>query len=207
MNGKLMVAAFLASAFVASFAEADPTMSASVSGPNFAGNLEWQISIDPDENLFTDSEGDFPDQGVGGSLAVELAFDIDGSALVDAVVNTADWPYETVGFNPFTGGITGGLWIDEDNGLVVLFAAFASEFLTSPDPVVLLTLETEGTGPTTLRWGELASGDPYFGALIAQAGEEFYPQSGILSVVPEPTSIVLTGMAAAAVWFGRRRRR
>lgn len=197
--------ALLSSLFCVSFAQADPTASVSLLGFNGEGNRLWIVEIDPDESLFTDFP-DVPDRGVGDSLAVELAFDIDGSPLGDVEVETTNWPFENPGSNPFTETVTEGLWTDEDEGLIVLFAAFGSKFLTSPDPIELMTIETLGGAKTTVRWGEPASGDPLVGNLISQGGMEFHDSGGMLMAIPEPSTIAMAGFALVGA-LGLLRRR
>ena len=123
-------------------------------------------------NLFFDAgEG----QGLGGSLDVELAFEITGSDLLSASVDPNDWPNNNPGNNPFMGTVT--LGVDIDLAADTLFAALGSEFFTSAAAVEVLVIETMGSGPTTVSWGghTLLPGLPneYIGSRIAQAGLNF----------------------------------
>ncbi len=95
-------------------AAAAPLLSVTEIDPNGGGNRDWRVEVSPDASLF-DPNGFL---GLGGSLAVELAFEIFGSDLLSATVNTTDWPDidpnnpGNPGNNPFTGTVTFGAVID-----------------------------------------------------------------------------------------------
>jgi len=152
-------------------AAAAPLLSVTDIGLNGSGNTEWSVTVSPDPNLFSTDGG----QGLGGSLAVELAFEIFGSDLLSATVNETDWPFNNPGNNPFTGTVT--LGVDVDLAADTLFASLLSEFFTDPNAVEVLVIETMGSGPTTVSWGghTLLPGLPneYIGSRIAQAGINF----------------------------------
>ncbi len=154
-------------------AAADPSLSVTDIGLNESGNTEWSVTVSPDPSLF-DPNDIHPDPD-GGSLAVELAFDIFGSDLLSATVNATDWPIDNPGNNPFTGTVTTGAVIDL--AADTLFASLLSEFFTSGAAVEVLVIETMGSGPTTVSWGghTLLPGLPneYIGSRIAQAGLNF----------------------------------
>lgn len=152
-------------------AAAAPSLSVTDIGLNGSGNTEWSVTVSPDPNLFEFQSG----QGVGGSLAVELGFDIFGSDLLSATVNATDWPINNPGNNPFTAAVTTGAVIDL--AADTLFASLLSDFFTSGAAVEVLVIETMGSGPTTVSWGghTVLPGLPneYIGSRIAQAGLNF----------------------------------
>ncbi|MCH8839784.1 MAG: hypothetical protein IH831_03745 [Planctomycetes bacterium] len=153
-------------------AAAAPSLSVTDIGVNVGGNTEWSVTVSPDPNLFFDAgEG----QGLGGSLDVELAFEITGSDLLSASVDPNDWPNNNPGNNPFTGTVT--LGVDIDLAADTLFAALGSEFFTSAAAVEVLVIETMGSGLTAVSWGghTFLPGtlNEYIGSRIAQAGINF----------------------------------
>jgi len=242
---------------------AAPAVSVVATGINPSGNREWSVRVWPDAALFYNPD-DFPDRGVGGSVAVELAISVGGSAVSDVDVHSAVWAYANPGHNPFTGSITTGLAFEggassandasggagapsllgdyNDNGIVgledfpvwqdslgaieflaadgnadgvvdsidyelwaanyggiaaggsdptnTMFAAFGSQFLMSFGPVELLKIETLGSGPTTITWGNLAGAPHTGGNRLAQIGVNFDGSSGSVTV-PEPASVAL----------------
>jgi len=178
---------------IASTAGAAPSVSVSPLGSTPAGNRLWNFQIIPDPDL--------------GPLAVELAFAIDHSELVDVAVNTGVWDTENPGNNPFTGTVTDGLWIDLIGDRT--FGAFGSLILTTPGPVDLFLIETAGLGLTTLRYGVAASGHPSHGARIAQFvdgnAQNFDGHTGSVTV-PEPATTVLTVIAVTFFAAAGRRR-
>lgn len=185
---------------VAQAAHAAPTMSVVPQGLN-AGNREWLVSIDPDEALFSNN----PPNGVGGSVAVELAFSIDDpTELLSVVVaDPALWPADNPGNNPFPGGANCcGTILDLVGDRA--FTAYGSTYFTTGTPKPFLKITTAGAGLTTLRYGVAAGGHPINGARIAQAGQNFDGYTGIVSI-PEPTAIVLAFVAALGVAIPRRR--
>ena len=184
--------------------DAAPILSVTPSGLNAGGNREWLVEVTPDASLFHDPPGDNPDRGLGGSIAVELAFAIDHTDLLGVDVNTVAWENETVGNNPFTGTVTDGLWLDLIGDRT--FGAFGSIFFTSDDPMRLFTIETAGAGLSAIRYGVAASGHPVNGTRIAQFGTNFDGYTGSVTV-PEPASVLLAGLGVAmmAGISGRRR--
>ncbi|MGD9637325.1 MAG: hypothetical protein AB7G28_21895 [Pirellulales bacterium] len=186
-------------AFAANAVHAAPIMTVAPLGLN-GGNREWLVSIAPDASLFNNN----PPNGVGGSLAVELAFSIDDPTdlLSVAIADPASWPLANPGNNPYTGGITDGIYIDLINDRS--FAAYGSTYFTTGTSKSFLKITTAGSGATTLRYGVAASGNPVNGARIAQAGQNFDGYTGIVSI-PEPGAIVLALVAAVAVALPRRK--
>ncbi|MEM7313624.1 MAG: PEP-CTERM sorting domain-containing protein [Planctomycetota bacterium] len=145
---------------------ADPVLTVSDLGLNASLNREWLIQITPDANLFTNTVN-----GVGGSVAVELGLEVTGSDLLTATVNAANFPFETAGNDPFTSGVSIGTNLSLAND--TLFAAYGSDFFTTGDPVDFMTLETAGSGTTTVSWGghEFDFGgipESYIGSRLAQ---------------------------------------
>jgi len=161
-----------------SLSNAAPSLTISSLGANLNGNLEWLVEVAPDPALFTTT-----DLGLGGSLAVEVGLQVSGGSLLGATVNPLDWPLDIGGNNPFTRTVTTGLQLDLAGN--TLFASLLSEFLTASSAVELLTLETAGSGCTTVSWGghTLLGGmaDEYDGSLVAQAGQNFTAYQGTLT--------------------------
>lgn len=157
---------------------AAPTLTVSNIGPNLGGNLEWLIEVAPDPALFT-----LTDLGLGGSLAIELAFEVANSDLLSVSVNNADWPLNISGNNPFTSGVSSGVSTDFVSDTV--FAALLSDFFVAGNDVTVLTIETSGVDCTGLTWGghTVLGGtvDEYESSLIAQAGQNFTGYTGSLA--------------------------
>ncbi|NOZ41420.1 MAG: hypothetical protein GXP24_14525 [Planctomycetes bacterium] len=169
------IACTLAGLFLPRVADAAPSLTVSNQGPNLSGNLEWLVEVSPDATLFTNTG-----LGLGGSLAVELALEISGSELLGITVNAADWPLDISGNNPFTRTVTMGALVNMANDTV--FASLLSNFFAADTAVEVLTIETSGSGCTTVMWGgqTVLEGevDEYEGALIAQAGQNFTGYQG-----------------------------
>ncbi len=189
MSGKNLAVFVLCCALFVQAAQAAPTLSVTPTGDNGAGDRAWLVEVTPDPAL------------VPGSIAVELAFAVDDTDLLDVDVNTVAWDYANPGLNPFTGTVTFGLWLDSIGDR--MFGAYGSINFSTADPVELFTIDTAGLGLTTMRYGEAASGDPSLGTIIAQGGQSFTGYTGSITV-PEPASIALTvfglltiGLAAA----------
>lgn len=197
MSVKNLACIALLCALVAQSSQAAPTMSVVPIGIN-AGNREWLVSIAPDASLFSDH----PPNGVGGSLAVELAFTIDDPTELLSVViaDPISWPNANPGVSPWGGIFCCGTQLDLINDRA--FTAYGSTYFTSGAPSQFLKITTAGTGPTTVNWLGAYNG---FGR-IAQAGQNFDLYKGSVSVVPEPASIVMLAIAGLALAFGRRSR-
>ena len=178
---KLLASAVLLLGFLLNSSVASPSLLVTDQGIQPSGNLGWLVQVAPDPNLFVQR-----DQGLGGSLAVELAFEVQGNNLVSATFNAVDWPYQNYGNNPFNGGHSEGLSADLSTG--TLFAAFGSEFFTNGDSIDLLTFETAGAVATDLTWGGHAllvgTLGQYTGSRIAQAGTNFDGYQGNLKAIP-----------------------
>lgn len=190
MSVKKLACIALLCALVAQSSQAAPILSVSPLGLNGSNNREWAVDVTPDASLLP------------GSMAVELAFAIDSTQLLGVDVNTAIWDTETPGNNPFTGTVTDGLWLDLIGDRT--FGAFGSLVITTPGPQRLFTIETQGAGMTSVRYGEAASGVPTKGDIIAQGGQNFINYTGTVSV-PEPTSIALLAVAGLAMAVRRKR--
>jgi hypothetical protein len=187
----------IVSVLVASNAIAAPILTVEELGPTPSNDRLWIAQVAPDPSFFT---GTPP----GGSMAVELAFAIDGAELIGVEENEAFWDAPNPGNNPFTGTVTEGLWVDLIGERT--FGAFGSVRLTSADPVDLFLFETTGLGPTTIRYGVAASGDDELGARIAQGGINFDGYTGAVTVIPEPAAALLIGFGIAiSVTMIRRR--
>jgi len=154
-------------ALSAAAAQADPLLQVTYEGVNGSGNNTWLIAVAPDSAFFVDTTS-----GFGSSLAVELAFAVDGSTILSTVENDIDWDFDNPGNNPFTGTVTDGMWINNPTNDRA-FGAFGSRVFTTGDPVALFSMETLGSELTTVRYGVAASGHPRNGSVIAQAGQNF----------------------------------
>lgn len=197
MSVKKLACIALLCALVAQSSQAAPTMSVVPTGIN-AGNREWLVSISPDASLFSNN----PPNGVGGSLAVELAFTInDPTELLSVVIaDPASWPADNPGTSPWTGAFCCGTQLDLVNDRA--FTAYGSTYFTSGTPKQFLKITTAGTGATTVNWLGSFNG---FGR-ISQAGQNFDIYKGTVSVVPEPASIALLALAALAITVVGRKR-
>lgn len=126
-----------------------------------------------------------------GSLAAEVAVVVDASPGLSitgvSIADPAVFDTANPGFNPFTGGITDGLYLDElASGQ--LFASFGSA-VVPPGVYDFLAIEFSGEGTLT------ASG------LVAALGVNNTGLTASIDVVPEPTTAalaVLGGLAAVA---------
>ncbi|MCI0332823.1 MAG: hypothetical protein L0228_06335 [Planctomycetes bacterium] len=195
---KFMLSTCLLAASIAQLCEAAPSVVVAPLGPTPSGNRLWIFQVVPDFALAPS----------GTPLAVELAFAIDHTDLIDVDVNTGVFDTPNPGHNPFTGTVTNGLWVDLIGDRT--FGAFGSFTLTTPGPVDLFLIETDGLGLTTLRYGVAASGHPSRGARIAQiVGDtalNFDGHTGTITV-PEPTSFIMPAVGAAMFAVAARRRR
>jgi hypothetical protein len=178
--------------------EAAPSIVVSPLGPTPSGNRLWNFQVVPDLTIAPS----------GTPMAVELAFAIDETDLIDVDVNTAVWDTPLPGNNPFTGTVTVGLWLDTIGDRT--FGAFGSFIITTPGALDLFLIETAGLGPTTLRYGVAASGHPSHGARIAQydgdTARNFDGYTGTITV-PEPTTLVASVVGVALTAIASRRRR
>jgi len=194
---------------------ADPLLLVTPRGVNAEGNRKWLVEIKPETSLFQDRPDDVPDLGPGSPMAVELAFAIDFTDLLDIRANTIDWDFPNPGHNPFTGTITDGLWVDMIGDRT--FGAFGSRIFYSGDPVELFTFETRGSGLARVRWGQAASGHDTHGSIIAQLGGTFQTPPGELTLfefsvtgamaVPEPGSGMLAALSLTTMALVASRRR
>jgi len=196
MSRNLLACLALCCAFVAQVSFAAPLVNVAPVGI-VGGNRDWLVTIAPDPALFSNN----PPNGVGGSLAVELAFSIDDPTdlLSVAIADPSAWPNANPGNNPYTGGITNGIYIDLLNDRS--FAAYGSTYLTSEAPTEFLKITTAGTGPTTVNWLGAYGGK----GRIAQAGQNFDLYVGSVTV-PEPATALLAVACAAAIGLVRRRK-
>ncbi|WP_425397541.1 PEP-CTERM sorting domain-containing protein [Aeoliella sp.] len=156
---------------------ADPSLSVEVAtgsaaavGPN--GGFQWVIGINPDETLFFDVADDNPDQGVGGSTAIDVGFELTaGAGAVGSTLDGTNTEYENVGNSVFGDEAAG--WDGVEIGTVDtnIAVAVGSTFFTgsnASDLSVVYDLATIETGPintanltTSISWGGMydANGD------------------------------------------------
>lgn len=111
---------------------------------NSRANTEWKIYISPDVSQFSSINN-----RAGGSIAFEGSFEVIGSAIKRATLNTEQWNVSNPGFNPFTNAITKGTYLSGSN----LFISVGSRFFINGAPSLLLTLETLGTSPSSISMG------------------------------------------------------
>jgi hypothetical protein len=201
MRCNIMVSTLVLLSFVAQLSHSAPSVVVTPLGSTPSGNRLWNFQVVPDFLLAPPS---------GTPLAVELAFAIDHTDLVDVDVNVAVWDNANPGNNPFTNTVTNGLWVDLIGDRT--FGAFGSINITEPGPVDLFLIETDDFGLTTLRYGVAASGDPVRGARIAQLditspffSRNFDGHTGTVTV-PEPTCLIMSAVGVAAVAVTSRRR-
>ena len=164
---KVLLAAFLP-VFLASTADANPELFVTYEGVSGGGNHQWQVAVAPDPDFFSDTTS-----GFGSSLAVELAFAIEGSTIASGSIieNDLDWPADNPGNNPFTNDVTFGMWLS--GSLDQAFGAFGSNVFLSGFPAPLFSFQTVGSDPTTVFYGAAASGHPTKGTIIGQTGQNF----------------------------------
>jgi hypothetical protein len=190
MSRNLLACLALCCVFVAQVSFAAPILTVSP-GPLSGGNRPWYVDITPDAGLLP------------GSMAVELAFAVDVAELLGVDVNAVAWDHENPGHNPFTGTITDGLWLDLIGDRT--FGAFGSVVFNSPGPKRLFTINTSADLSAAVRFGTAASGDPVRGARIAYGGQNFDGYTGT-ATVPEPATVLLAVVCAAAFGLVRRRK-
>ncbi|QDV75518.1 PEP-CTERM sorting domain-containing protein [Botrimarina mediterranea] len=126
-----------------------------------------------------------------GSTGSELAFSVqvgDGLSIESAMIVDSVFDTPNPGDNPFTGTVTNGLYTNFAANQV--FASYGSDTL-SPGIYDFLTLGVSGYG--TLE----ATG------LVAQLGSLNPGLTASITLVPEPTTAVLVGLATLAA-FARR---
>jgi hypothetical protein len=100
---------------VASPVLAAPTVSASLLGLDTAGNWVWEVSVDPDDTLFTNPTNDSPDRGNGGSVTLEVGVSATGRGVVSAAPNLTNFPVPAPAGQPFGNAPAGwGTDIDGD---------------------------------------------------------------------------------------------
>jgi hypothetical protein len=127
------------------------TLSVTNLGPDANNNLQWSVRATPDVALFSNH----PPQGIGGSMAEEIGFQVIGSSLVSAAANVTNFSFNNPGNNLFTGSVTNGVAIAGND----VFAALGSDFFTTGTSKEVLVIKTAGTGDTTIQWsGLLAQG-------------------------------------------------
>jgi hypothetical protein len=196
-QGFKFFAATMIVATMAASAAADPQLFVNYEGTN-GTNHEWSVAVAPDATYFSNTTS-----GFGSSMAVELAFKIEGSAVAPGTIgkNPLDWDFENFGNNPFTNGATDGLWISVDSQQ--LFAAYGSRVFLSDAPSLLFNFQTVGTQPTTVHYGVAAAGHPTKGSIIAQSGQNF-PVGLAAGSVDEVITLLAdmsTGMASGDSGF------
>lgn len=162
--------------FIVSDVLAQPSLTVVDGGLNGSSNREWVVRVAPDASLFSSA--------AGGSLAVELGFDVTAGSLVSATANSVLWPRTNPGNDPFTNAITRGVAVDSAANTV--FAALGSGLFPTDAAVDVITIETAGSATTTLTWGGhllLAGSDNAFtGSRIAQNGVNYDNYMGTLTL-------------------------
>jgi hypothetical protein len=141
------------------------------------GNRQWLVRVAPDPALFT---------GGTGPVGAELALEVTVGELLSVTKNGVDWPHDLPRKNnPF--GVTAGFGLDVNLANDTVFAPVGSKLFNSGAAVNVLTIVTQGTGPTTLKWGGYnitAASPDYVSSRLAQNGINFDGLQGLLSTVP-----------------------
>lgn len=182
MSWKKLACVAMLSGLLASAAVADPSVT--VTGVENGGNIDWTVFFAPDEGLFADN----PPNGVGGSLAVEFAFEVADTTLQAGTLDVNEDFMETInsvvitnpGNDPYAGDIVEGAQTYAgvssvlDTGTVdAIFAPLGSTYFTSGGDKEALSFTTTGT-----------DGSVTFGGLIAQAGTLFDIDTDTVPVGP-----------------------
>jgi hypothetical protein len=169
-----------------------PQLSITNLGANGAGNLVWSVQIRPDIALFANSYG-IP--GVlGGSIAIEVGFEVVGASLASVTKNGTDFPWDNPGDSPFAFGDPPAAGVSVLGNQI--FAALGSEvFATGADREVL-RLETLGTQKTTISWFG-AYGPNHDQCRLSQAAMN-YDTSGMVMSVPEPDAFASSALGLMA---------
>lgn len=187
MTRMIMLFSFLLGLAAASPAVAQPSVFVEPQGTNGTGNLEWLVSIAPEND--------------NNSLAFELAFEIDDTTLVDVMaINATDDIddflngsfdlIENPGNNPFTGTVTTGLVVGAGE---FFFSAFGTKQRPVAPPLPILLVET--TGPI----GTLS-----FNGIAAEDGMNFNVAGS--TSVPEPATLLIAGLVCLGATTRRRER-
>lgn len=157
---------------LASPALAAPAASAKVLGLDTAGNWVWQVNVTPDAAMFVDN----PPNGVGGSVAVEIAATASNRNLISAAANTTNFPNA----NPGAAVAGFAFWTGTDLGLEAnvatnqLVAALGSTYFTAAGDQEAFRVHTERPTSTALTTTLALSGG-YAGSTgrLAQSGANF----------------------------------
>jgi hypothetical protein len=182
LEGRLMKKTILLCAAVAAVACVSPVMAAP--SIQFVDNLDSTVTL----QVVTTANG-----SLGAELAVEVSAS-PGLLITSAVINSAVFDTANPGDNPFipgspVGGDTNGLWTNFPLGQI--FASYGSG-VVSPGTYDFLTLGVSGVGTLDA-----------FG-LVASQGQLNSGLSASITLIPEPMSAALVGLAAFA-GFARRR--
>lgn len=199
-SSHLLTVAILALALVAP-AVAQPFLTVTPSGLNPSGNRLWIADVFPDPDLFANN----PPNGFGGSVALEIAFQVVGSDIVSIVKNATNFEYDNSGNNPFSGTITHGIQFTPP-GSGNVFTALGSTYFTAPGPHEIFTLETQGSALTTVSWGVAVTGQAGNGTIIAQAAQIYDGQTGVAVAVPEPASLAFAVISISVMGIILKRR-
>lgn len=162
-----------------SSAYAKPTMTVINNGINGSSNREWLVRVAADPSLFS---------GGFGSVAVELAFEVDHGELLSVTKNASAWPYDLPSdHNPFD--VTNGDGIQLDLADDTVFVPLGSDPFFNGNLVTVFTIETQGSGPTSLHWGGQlvdTGATSLRGSVIYQAGLKFggYTGSRVVGAIP-----------------------
>ena len=140
----------------------------------------WNISVDPDETMFTDPADDNPDRGTGGSTAIDVGFDLSGGlSAASAAADGTNVLDDNPGHSTFGDEITGE-GVDPGTDLSNVFASVGTDFFTDGALKRVVTISTEplttANLTTSIAWGGGydANGDQgagNFGA-VAQAAAQ-----------------------------------
>ena len=126
MFWKSLVCLGLVCALAAPALAVGPTASAKVLGLDVNGNWVWSVGVTPDAGLYVNNG----DQGVGGSVAVEIGAVASNRNLVSAGANTTNFEYNNTGNSPFAAPIN-GVQIGVVTNANDVFAALGSTYFTT----------------------------------------------------------------------------
>ncbi len=153
---------------VASPVLAAPAASAKVLGLDTAGKWVWQVNVTPDAALFVDN----PPNGVGGSVALEIAATASNRNLISAAPNLTNFP----NLNPGTAVPGFAFWTAADLGVEAnvatnqLVAALGSTYFTTGGAKEAFLVHTERPTTAALTTTLTLSGAYTGNGRLAQSG-------------------------------------
>ncbi|QDU57077.1 PEP-CTERM sorting domain-containing protein [Aeoliella mucimassa] len=175
-----------------------PGPKVSVAGVVAGEQINWTATFMPDEDLYDDTTA-----GFGGSIAVSFSFEMPtGSLIASSVMYHLPFDTELSGFDPYTGdSIAFGTQVHPATTSVMgtgtvdaFFTTVGSDVIKPGDTLPTITFSTTLDGSIVTH-----------GGIAAQAGMEFTIPPATSRAVPEPSTLVLAGMAVVALGVMSRR--